>query len=87
MPRRSAAVSLFLAIAVVAGPAMAAKEKDAPEKSADARDKMVCKRFLETGSLVKGHRVCKTKAEWERERENLQELNARASCGSSTGQC
>ncbi|MBB5684656.1 hypothetical protein FHS49_000647 [Sphingobium boeckii] len=48
-----------------------AAPESAAEKASDAQDKVICKRFLETGSLVKGYRSCKTKREWERERENL----------------
>ena len=43
----------------------------APDNSANSREKLICKKFLETGSLVKGHRVCKTKSEWEKERANI----------------
>jgi hypothetical protein len=46
------------------------------EKAADAPDKMVCKRFVETGSLVKGYRTCKTKREWEGERINIRSGSA-----------
>ncbi|WP_236554675.1 hypothetical protein [Novosphingobium sp. 9U] len=66
---------------------LAAEPKKADEavktadKAGDAGEKMMCKRFLETGSLVKGHRVCKTKRDWEREREAI-----RAST-SSSGSC
>jgi hypothetical protein len=70
---------LFLALATADG--SAATGIDAPEKSADARDKMICKKFLETGSLVKGVRVCKTKADWERGRDNVRAgFNASQSC-------
>ena len=39
---------------------------------------MVCKRFLETGSLVKSYKTCKTNAEWERERANIRQNNDRS---------
>jgi hypothetical protein len=52
-----------------------------PEAAAGNPDKMICKRFLRTGSLADYYRTCKTKAEWERERENLrQDANRTASC-------
>jgi len=60
--------------------AAAAAPQEVAEKAADDRDKIVCKRFVETGSLVKGYRSCKTKWEWERERENLRTLNVTDSC-------
>ena len=32
---------------------------------------MICKRFVDTGSLVRGTRVCKTKHEWELDRAQI----------------
>lgn len=55
---------------------------DDREKSADKAEKMICKRFLETGSLVKAYRQCKTKREWEREREAIRSANRSGSCAS-----
>jgi len=81
---------LSAAIFVVALPTIvAAASVDAPEKASDSADKVVCKRFIETGSLVKGYRVCKTKAEWVRERENIRTRNGMSgSCSSAeTGVC
>ena len=45
-----------------------------------ARDRVVCRRFLRTGSLVDSYRTCKTNREWQREHENLQRLSATESC-------
>lgn len=74
----------------IAAPAMADDPKPGGEKAADNPDRVICKRFLETGSLVRGYRTCKTKAEWQRERDNLrQESSAPGGCGASgqTGRC
>lgn len=38
----------------------------APPPAPNPADKIVCRRILETGSLVKGQRVCHTRAEWAR---------------------
>jgi hypothetical protein len=56
------------------------KERDGGERSADQRDKMICKRFVETGSLIKGYRLCKTKWEWEQSRNDFRTLNVSDSC-------
>lgn len=67
-----------------------AKSKvDEAEKAADNGEKMICKRFVETGSLVKGYRSCKTKRDWERERDALRTTNLVNSCANqgSTGSC
>lgn len=68
-------------MAAVAAQGAAAKP-DGAEKAADPMDKVICKRFLETGSLVKGYRTCKTKREWEQDRDA-----ARTSSSSQAGAC
>ncbi len=50
------------------------------EKSADASDKVICKKFLETGSLVRGYKICKTKRDWERDRDDLRQSSVADSC-------
>jgi hypothetical protein len=61
---------------------------DAPEKAAGSPDKVVCKRFTRIGSLVDGYRTCKTKKEWERERDNLRTVNYATPCASgNSGSC
>ncbi|KAK0331134.1 hypothetical protein LTR94_030115, partial [Friedmanniomyces endolithicus] len=71
--------SAALTLAVLAAAAPAAPAAPAtPTASPDARERMVCKRFLETGSLVKSYKTCKTNAEWERERANIRQNNDRS---------
>lgn len=53
---------------------------DSGEKAADSGDKMICKKFLETGSLVRGYKTCKTKREWEHARDDLRQSNVVDSC-------
>jgi hypothetical protein len=61
---------------------------DAPETAAGNPDKVVCKRFVKIGSLVDGYRTCKTKREWERERDNVRTINWSSPCKSAeTGTC
>ena len=83
MFRSFAAAMLVGAIATAALAAPA--ERDEGEKSSDSQDKIICKRFVETGSLVKGQRTCKTKREWERDRDNLRAQTGSGSCGSADG--
>lgn len=56
------------------------------EQAAASRDKVICKRFAKTGSLVATYKTCKTKWEWDRERENLRQSSSSTACqpGSST---
>lgn len=65
-----ALIALALVAAQDPAPQTAAKP-DSAERSAGAQDAMVCKRFVDTGSLVRGTRVCKTKREWEMDRADL----------------
>jgi len=71
----SVLIALALFAAAESGSQVVAKadppKVDAPERVSDSQDKMICKRFIETGSLVRGYRTCKTKREWERERDNI----------------
>ncbi|SFR96335.1 hypothetical protein [Sphingomonas jatrophae] len=60
--------SMLLATTAMAG--QEPKGNDAPERAADPGSRMICKRFIETGSLVKGYRTCKTKREWQNERDD-----------------
>jgi hypothetical protein len=61
---------------------------DAPETAAGNPDKIVCKRFVRVGSLVDGYRTCKTKKEWERERDNVRTINWSSPCKSAEhGNC
>lgn len=53
---------------------------DAPEGAAGNPDKMVCKTFTRIGTLADRYRTCKTKAEWEKERTNLRDLDRSYSC-------
>lgn len=75
-------VTLVLAGAV-ASQTKPGRASDAPEAAADKQEKLICKRFIETGSLVKGYRTCKSKREWERERENIRA--PRVTSGSCNG--
>lgn len=76
-----AALALLLATAPAPQAQPATKSgADAAERSADAGSKMVCKRFSETGSLVRTYKTCKTKAEWQRERDDIRSGSTSNSC-------
>lgn len=70
---------------------LSAKTKDdvfAPERVSDPDDKIICKRYTETGSLVRVRKVCGTKADWEKKREDLHNLSVVNSCRlASEGGC
>ena len=71
----------FLAVLALTASGPAAAGPPARNSNAAApADKMICKRFVRTGSLVDGYKTCKTKREWDREHENLQHLELVDSC-------
>ncbi len=72
----AAALLLPVAASAVASP----QQKDVGEKSADPGSKMICKKFIRTGSLVDGYRICKTKREWERDRDLLRQSSGGSAC-------
>jgi hypothetical protein len=51
----------LLALAMMADASTAAPRADAP---VDPMEKVVCRRYVETGSLVRSKRVCRTKRDW-----------------------
>src|SRR5688572_10463897 len=75
-------VTLAAACALVAGTAAQSQTRrvDSPEGAAGNPDKIVCKTFTRIGTLAGRYRTCKTKSEWERERENARQVNISDSC-------
>lgn len=73
-------IASVLVIATAAEPAP--RRADAPEQPSDPNEKIVCKTFTRIGSLADRYRTCKTKAEWQRERDNLRQVNVSDSCRS-----
>jgi hypothetical protein len=80
MKRFFAAAVVCILAAAPAAQAAPRQGVDAPEGAAGNPDKIVCKRFTRIGSLVDGYRTCKTKKEWQRERDNLRQVNISDSC-------
>jgi len=88
MPRRITIAFVCGLVSATAAQSAPSKGADGPEKAAGNPDKVVCKRFVRIGSLVDGYRTCKTKREWERERENVRTINWSSPCASAnSGSC
>ena len=68
------------ALTIAANAAYAVPSSGGISARADQRDRVICRRFVRTGSLVDGYRTCKTRAEWDREHENLQHFSVSDSC-------
>ena len=88
-------MSRLVTIAFICGLVSAAAAQSAPRRGSDAPegaagnpDKIVCKRFVRTGSLADSYRTCKPKKEWERERDNVRTINWSSPCKSAeSGSC
>jgi hypothetical protein len=68
-------------LVTAAAPAYAEPTGGPSANSQVSRDRIVCRRFLRTGSLVDGYRTCKTNREWQREHENVQHFSLSDACG------
>lgn len=81
-------VAAALAVQLIAG-SVAAEPQRESEKAADPSSKVICKRFTETGSLVRSYKMCKTKLDWQRSRDDLRQSSATTSCRNlgSGGSC
>ncbi|MEO5867031.1 MAG: hypothetical protein ABIS14_01370 [Sphingomonas sp.] len=76
---------LSIAFLLVAQSSMAsAHAVSAGERASDDPNKMICKRFVEIGSLVGTTRTCKTKADWARDREEARSQAAIDACQASS---
>jgi hypothetical protein len=84
MPR-SIAFAVACILTASAAAESAPRRADAPEQAADPNEKVVCKTFTRIGTLASRYRTCKTKGEWQRERDNLRQVNISDSC-STRGQ-
>jgi len=88
MPRIITLAFIFGLVSASSAQSAPRRGVDAPEKAAGNPDKVVCKRFVRIGSLVDGYRTCKTKREWERERDNVRTVNWSSPCESAeSGTC
>ena len=61
-----------------------------PAKADNPRDRIVCRTYLDTGSLVRSTRSCKTRREWDAEAANLRAASSSSdSCRNEAngGQC
>lgn len=82
-------VSALAGLALVVWPGLASAERKGGDAAANDEAKVICKRFRETGSLVKTRKQCMTQADWDRvsasqregSRRMIEELSTRP-CGS-----
>ena len=77
-------LELMTGLLLAAAPDSAATQTASAEK---AEDRQICRREVETGSLIKGKKICMTAKQWQKISDaNRQELESRSSSGSQSGQ-
>lgn len=77
-------LELMTGLLLAAAPDSAATQTASAEK---AEDRQICRREVETGSLIKGKKICMTAKQWQKiSDDNRQELESRSSSGSQSGQ-
>ena len=76
--RLSPIIALAAAFSIVTA-AQAAEQAKQSTASAPG-DKIICKRFTRIGTLAGTYRTCKTKKEWDREHQNIRQLEVTDSC-------
>ncbi len=77
---RFIALTVASILAATTAAESAPRRADAAEQPNDPNEKVICKSFTRIGTLASRYRTCKTKAEWERERINLRQVNVSDSC-------
>lgn len=76
-------MSILLAMVLYGAASQPAPSATPAKQSATDPEKMICRRFTVTGSLVSSYKTCKTRREWDREHEALRTGPGSNSCGTS----
>lgn len=72
-------------ILLASAPDAAATPAAAPQQPAE--EKKICRREVETGSLIKGKKICYTAKQWQKLADaNRDEIERTSSMGSKSGQ-
>ena len=67
---------ILITLILLAGPAYALGQGQPQlEREKPEREKRVCKKIYETGSLVKAKKVCLTTGQWNKVRDDAQRLS------------
>ncbi|MEA3009761.1 MAG: hypothetical protein QOJ91_1453 [Sphingomonadales bacterium] len=72
-------VTASACLLAIASGAQSASPRAGVQKKASVPGRMVCRTYVRIGTLADRHRICKTQAEWNEER-NLRELEPSEAC-------
>ena len=78
-------LGVVTSILLASAPEAAATPAPAPQKPAE--EKKICRRDIETGSLIKGKKICYTAKQWQKLSDAARdEIERTSSMGSKSGQ-
>src|SRR5215210_5528487 len=69
--RRFTIMTMACAVAVGTTASAQTSRRSTSGDTAGPSDQVICRRFVRIGSLADFYRVCKTRGEWDRERQNI----------------
>jgi hypothetical protein len=75
-------MSILLLMSLYGAAPQLAPSATPAKQASNNLDKVICRRFTVTGSLVSSYKTCKTRREWDREHEALRTGPGSNSCGS-----
>lgn len=79
-------LGLVTGLLLAAAPDAAATPETATAPAEQPAEKKICRREIETGSLIKGKKICYTAKQWQKISDATRdELESRASSGSASG--
>ena len=77
-------LGIVTSLLLASAPEAAATPAAAPQQPAE--EKKVCRREVETGSLIKGKKICYTAKQWQKiADDNRDEIERNSSMGSQSG--
>lgn len=78
--RRYAIFPLIAGLLVVTSAQAVPSSAGSAARAVDPRERIICRRYLRTGSLADTYRTCKSRADWDREQENIRQLSVSDAC-------
>lgn len=78
---------LQISVALLLAGAPGDSQTDTAQTPAKAEEKKICRKQIETGSLIKGKKICYTAKQWQKLSDDARdEVERTASMGSRSGQ-
>ena len=79
-------LGLVTGLLLAAAPDAATTSETSPAPAEQPAEKKICRREIETGSLIKGKKICYTAKQWQKLSDATRdEMESRSSSGSMSG--